>query len=56
MKNAEAMAESKVIDSRAELERGKMMAESEANRIRVMSAADADRLHIEASRSRKVRC
>jgi regulator of protease activity HflC (stomatin/prohibitin superfamily) len=49
VKNAEAMAESKVIDSRAELERGKMMAESEANRIRVTSAADADRLHIEAA-------
>src|SRR3989441_1237744 len=48
VKNAEAMAESKVIDSRAELQRGKMMAEAEANRIRVTSAADADRLHIEA--------
>ena len=43
------MAESKVIDSRAELERGKMMAESEANRIRVTSAADAERLRIEAA-------
>ena len=49
VKNAEAMAESKVIDSRAELERGKMMAESEANRIRVTSAADGEKLRIEAA-------
>jgi len=49
VKNAEALAESKVIDSRAELERGKLMAESEANRIRVTSAADAERLRIEAA-------
>src|SRR6266404_4043368 len=48
VKNAEAMAESKILDSRAELERGKMMAESEANRIRVTSAADSERLRIEA--------
>lgn len=49
VKNAEALAESKVLDSRAELERGKLMAESEANRIRVTSAADAERLKIEAA-------
>ena len=49
VKNAEAMAEAKVLDSRAELERGKMMAESEANRIRVVSAADSERLRIEAA-------
>src|SRR5713226_5432273 len=49
VKNAEAMAESKVIDSRAELQRGKLMAESEANRIRVTSAADSERLRIEAA-------
>ena len=49
VKNAEAMAESKILDSRAELERGKMMADAEANRIRVTSAADAERLHIEAA-------
>ena len=49
MKNAEAMAESKVIDSRAELQRSKFMAEGEANRIRVTSAADAERLHVEAA-------
>lgn len=48
VKNAEALAESKVIDSRAELERGKLMAEAEANRIRVTSAADSERLRIEA--------
>ena len=49
VKNAEALAQAKVIDSRAELERGKMMAESEANRIRVISAADAERLKVEAA-------
>jgi regulator of protease activity HflC (stomatin/prohibitin superfamily) len=49
VKNAEALAEAKVIDSRAELERGKLMAESEANRIRVTSAADSERLRIEAA-------
>lgn len=53
VKNAEALAESKVIDSRAELERGKLMAESEANRIRVTSAADAERLRIEAAALRE---
>src|SRR5207244_8373244 len=46
--NAEALAESKVIDGRAELERGKLTAAAEANRIRVTAAADAERLHIEA--------
>jgi regulator of protease activity HflC (stomatin/prohibitin superfamily) len=49
VKNAEALAEAKVIDSRAELQRGKFMAEAEANRIRVTSAADSERLRMEAA-------
>ena len=49
VKNAEAMAQAKVLDSRAELERGKLMAESEANRIRVTSAADSEKLKMEAA-------
>jgi regulator of protease activity HflC (stomatin/prohibitin superfamily) len=48
LKNAEAAAEAKVIDSKAELERRKLLAEAEANRIRVTSAADAERLKLEA--------
>ena len=34
MKNAEAPAQAKVIDSKAELEKRKLMAKAEANRIR----------------------
>ncbi|MEO7650263.1 MAG: hypothetical protein ABIZ80_07325 [Bryobacteraceae bacterium] len=49
MKNAEAMAQAKVIDSRAEFERSKLMADAEANRIRVTSAADAEKLKLEAA-------
>lgn len=48
LKNAEAAAEAKVIDSKAELERRRFLAEAEANRIRVTSAADAERLKLEA--------
>ncbi len=48
IKDAEAAAEAKVIDSRAELERRKFLAEAEAHRIRVTSAADAERLRLEA--------
>jgi regulator of protease activity HflC (stomatin/prohibitin superfamily) len=49
IQNAEAMAQAKVIDSRAELERGKLMAEAEANRIRVVTAADSERLKVEGA-------
>jgi len=49
VKNAEAAAEAKVIDSKAELERRRMMADAEANRIRVTSAADFERLKLEAA-------
>jgi regulator of protease activity HflC (stomatin/prohibitin superfamily) len=48
VKNAEAMAQAKVIDSRAELERRNLMANAEANRIRVTAAADSERLKTEA--------
>jgi len=48
VKNAEAAAEAKVIDSKAELERRKLLADAEGNRIRVTSAADAERLKLEA--------
>lgn len=46
--NAEAAAQAKVIDSKAELERRNLLAEAEANRIRVTSAADGERLKMEA--------
>jgi len=48
LKDAEAAAEAKVIDSKAELERRNLLAAAEANRIRVTSAADAERLKLEA--------
>lgn len=48
VKNAEAAAEAKVIDSKAELQRRNLMAEAEANRIRVTSGADAERMNSEA--------
>ena len=49
IKNAEAAAEAKVIDSKAELQRRNMLADAEANRIRVTAAADAERLRGEAA-------
>ncbi|HTC95517.1 MAG TPA: SPFH domain-containing protein [Terriglobales bacterium] len=48
IKNAEAAAEAKVIDSKAETERRKLLADAEANRIRVVAAADSERLKSEA--------
>jgi regulator of protease activity HflC (stomatin/prohibitin superfamily) len=48
VKSAEAAAQAKVIDSKAELERRNLMAEAEANRIRVTSSADGERLKTEA--------
>jgi len=48
VESAEALAEAKVIDSKAELQRRNMMADAEANRIRVTALADADRLKSEA--------
>jgi regulator of protease activity HflC (stomatin/prohibitin superfamily) len=49
IKNAEAAAEAKVIDSKAELQRRNMLADAEANRIRVTAVADAERMKSEAA-------
>jgi regulator of protease activity HflC (stomatin/prohibitin superfamily) len=48
VKSAEAAAQAKVIDSKAELERRNLLADAEANRIRVTAAANAERLKSEA--------
>ncbi len=48
VKNAEALAEAKVIDSKAELERRNMMSEADAQHIRVVAAADGERMKSEA--------
>jgi regulator of protease activity HflC (stomatin/prohibitin superfamily) len=48
IENADADAQAKVIDSKAELERRNLLADAEANRIRVVSAADAERMKSEA--------
>jgi len=49
LENAEAAAQAKIIDSKAEVERQKNLADGEANRIRVTSAADAERMKYEAA-------
>ena len=49
IKNAEAAAQAKVIDSKAEMERRNLLADAEANRIRVTAAADAERMKGEAA-------
>jgi regulator of protease activity HflC (stomatin/prohibitin superfamily) len=49
IQNAEAAAQAKVIDSKAETERRNLLAEAEANRIRVTASADAERLSSEAA-------
>ncbi len=49
IKNAEASAQAKVIDSKAELERRNLLADAEANRIRVTAVADGERMKTEAS-------
>ena len=46
--NAEAMGRAKVIDSKAEMERRNLLADAEAKRIRVIAAADAERMQSEA--------
>ena len=45
---AEARAQAKVIDSKAELERRKLMNLAEVDRVQVLSRADTDRLRLEA--------
>jgi regulator of protease activity HflC (stomatin/prohibitin superfamily) len=49
IQNAEAAAQAKVIDSKAETERRKLLADAEADRIRVTAAADAERMQSEAN-------
>src|SRR6267378_5481575 len=49
LQNAEAAAQAKIIDSKAELERQKNLSDAEANRIRVTAAADAERMKFEAA-------
>jgi regulator of protease activity HflC (stomatin/prohibitin superfamily) len=49
LENAEAAAQAKIIDSKAEVERQKNLTDAEANRIRVTSAADAERMKYEAA-------
>ncbi|MGA7525454.1 MAG: SPFH domain-containing protein [Acidobacteriaceae bacterium] len=48
IENADADAQAKVIDSKAELQRRELLAQAEANRIRVTAAADAERMASEA--------
>lgn len=49
IKQAEGSARAKVLDSRAELQRRKYLAEADANRIRVTATADSERLQLEAT-------
>ena len=49
IETAEADAQAKVIDSKAELERRNLLADAEANRIKVVAAADAERMAGEAN-------
>lgn len=49
LQNAEAAAQAKIIDSKAELERQGNLSEAEANRIRVTAAADSERMKFEAA-------
>jgi regulator of protease activity HflC (stomatin/prohibitin superfamily) len=48
LQNADAQAQAKVMDSKAEMERRDLLANAEANRIRVVSVADAERMKSEA--------
>jgi regulator of protease activity HflC (stomatin/prohibitin superfamily) len=48
IENADADAQAKVIDSKAELERRNLLADAEANRIKVVAAANAERMTSEA--------
>ena len=48
VKNAEAAAAAKVIDSKAELEKRNLLSQADAQRVRVMAVADAERLKSEA--------
>jgi regulator of protease activity HflC (stomatin/prohibitin superfamily) len=49
IQNAQADAEAKVIDSKAELQRRNLLADAEASRIKVIAAANAERMTSEAA-------
>jgi len=49
IENADADAQAKVIDSKAELQRRNLLAEAEAGRVRLMAAANAERMTSEAA-------
>lgn len=49
IQNAEADAQAKVIDSKAELERRNLLADAEASRIKLIAAANAERMSSEAA-------
>jgi regulator of protease activity HflC (stomatin/prohibitin superfamily) len=49
IQNAQADAEAKVIDSKAEQQRRNLLADSEASRVRLMAAANAERMTSEAA-------
>ena len=49
IQNAQADAEAKVIDSKAELQRRNLLSDAEANRIKVVAAANAERMTSEAT-------
>jgi regulator of protease activity HflC (stomatin/prohibitin superfamily) len=48
IQNAQADAEAKVIDSKAEVQRRNLLADAEANRIKIVAAANAERMTSEA--------
>jgi regulator of protease activity HflC (stomatin/prohibitin superfamily) len=47
VQQAEAQAQAKVIDGKAELERRKLMNEADLDRVQLLSKADADKMHLE---------
>jgi regulator of protease activity HflC (stomatin/prohibitin superfamily) len=49
IENADAQGQAKIIDSKAELQRRNMLADAEANRIKVVAVADAEREREEAA-------
>src|SRR6185437_11120147 len=49
IENAEAEAQAKVIDSKAELQRRNLLADAEASRIKLIAAANAERMTSEAA-------
>jgi regulator of protease activity HflC (stomatin/prohibitin superfamily) len=49
VKSAEATAQAKVIDGKAELERRSLLADAEAHNIRVTAQAEAEQLQLQAA-------